>query len=98
MAGVPPYLTPLDEKDPEFAGKLMDLLGLTDGEGALEPKIKALMAMLCDALLAHGDGVAAVAARARQLGASEGEIGDTVRAAFVAGGVPALVTALRAYK
>jgi len=36
--------------------------------------------------------------RAREMGASEGEIGETVRAAFIAGGVPALVTALRAYK
>jgi alkylhydroperoxidase/carboxymuconolactone decarboxylase family protein YurZ len=98
MARVPPHLRPLEEKDPEFAQKLMELLGLTNGEGALGGKIKVLMAMLGDAILGHGEGVAALAARARQLGASEEEIADTIRIAFTAGGVPALVTALRAYK
>ncbi len=98
MAGVPPYLKPLDEKDPEFAQRVMDLLGVVDGEGALPGKIKALMSMLGDAILGHGDGVAALAARARQLGASEREIADTVRIAFTSGGIPGLVTGLRAFK
>ena len=98
MAEVPPYLRPLGEKDPEFAQHLIKVLGLVDGPSALEGKVKVLMLMLGDAILGHGDGVAALAARARQAGASEAEINDTVRIAFNAGGVPALVTALRAYK
>ncbi len=98
MAGVPPFLKPLDEKDPQLAEQVMGVLNLVDGKGALEGKIKALMSMLGDAILGHPDGVAALAARARQLGASEAEIAETVRIAFTAGGVPALVTALRAFK
>jgi len=56
------------------------------------------MSMLGDAILGHPEGVAALAARARQLGAGEQEIAETVHIAFTAGGIPALVTALRAFK
>ncbi len=98
MAGVPPFLKPLDEKDPQLAEQVMGVLNLVDGKGAPEGKIKALMSMLGDAILGHPDGVAALATRARQLGASEAEIAETVRIAFTAGGIPALVTGLRAFR
>ncbi len=45
MAGVPPYLKPLDEKDPQFAEQVMGVLNLVDGKGALEGKIKALISL-----------------------------------------------------
>jgi alkylhydroperoxidase/carboxymuconolactone decarboxylase family protein YurZ len=95
---VPPFLKPLDQKDPEFAAKLVDLMGVADADGALDAKTKTLMSMLGDAILGHRDGVAAIAERARQQGASEQEIAETVRAAFMAGGLPALVTGLSAFK
>jgi alkylhydroperoxidase/carboxymuconolactone decarboxylase family protein YurZ len=98
MAGVPPYLKLLDQKDPQFAEQIMGVLGLVDAEGALDAKVKVLMSMLGDAILGHPEGVAALAARARQLGAGEQEIAETVHIAFTAGGIPALVTALRAFK
>jgi alkylhydroperoxidase/carboxymuconolactone decarboxylase family protein YurZ len=69
---------------------------LTDG--ALSLKVKTLMTMLCDALLAHPDGVANIAKRARALGASEAEIGETVAVAFLMGGLPALVTGSNAFR
>ena len=62
-------------------------------EGALPLKIKILMTMLCDALLAHPDGVANIANRARAAGATEEEIAETVGVAFLFGGMPAVVTA-----
>ena len=67
-------------------------------EGVLPLKVKILMTMLCDALLAHPDGVAAIADRARAAGASEEEIAETVGVAFVMGGTPALVTGCNAFK
>ena len=69
---------------------------LTDG--ALSLKVKTLMTMLCDALLAHADGVAAISDRARALGATEEEIAETIRVAFWMGGLPALVTGVNAFK
>ncbi len=67
-------------------------------EGALPLKVKVLMTMLCDALLAHPDGVAVIADRARAAGATEEEIAETVGVAFVMGGTPALVTGCNAFK
>jgi alkylhydroperoxidase/carboxymuconolactone decarboxylase family protein YurZ len=66
--------------------------------GALDAKTKTLMSLLGDAILNHPDGVAALAGRARQQGATEREIAETVRMAFMAGGLPALITALRAFR
>ena len=67
-------------------------------DGALSMKVKTLMTMLCDALLAHSDGVAIIANRARAAGASEEEIAETVGVAFLMGGVPALVTGTSAFR
>jgi len=67
-------------------------------EGALPLKVKLLMTMLCDALLAHESGVRNIAARARDMGATEEEIAETVRVAFWMGGLPALVTGVNAFR
>ena len=67
-------------------------------EGALSLKTKILMMMLCDALLAHPDGVASIAKRARDLGASEEEIAETLAVAFMMGGMPGLVTGANALR
>ena len=69
---------------------------LTDG--ALSMKVKVLMTMLCDALLAHDHGVENIANRARAIGATEEEIAETIGVAFVMGGTPALVTGANAFK
>ena len=82
-----------------------ELLKLVNGaresvltDGALSLKVKTLMTMLCDALLAHPDGVANIANRARAAGATEEEIAETVGVAFLFGGMPALVTGANAFK
>lgn len=98
MVEVPAFLSPLGQQDPQFAERLMDLMGMANAGGALDTKTKTLMSLLGDAILGHGDGVAAIAARARQQGASDPEIAETVRMAFLSGGLPALVTGLRAFK
>ena len=61
-------------------------------DGALSIKTKTLMTMLCDALLAHSSGVATIAGRARDMGASEEELAATAGVAVWLGGLPALVT------
>ena len=98
MSEVPAFLKPLDERDPDFLRQVMELRAFTEADGALSCKVKSLMSLLADALLAHPEGVAAIADRARAEGASEQEIVETVRMAFMTGGLPALVTALRALK
>jgi alkylhydroperoxidase/carboxymuconolactone decarboxylase family protein YurZ len=67
-------------------------------DGALSAKTKMLMMVLCDALLAHDEGVTGLAKRARALGASEDEIVETIGVAFLMGGLPGLVTGSNAFK
>jgi alkylhydroperoxidase/carboxymuconolactone decarboxylase family protein YurZ len=94
----PPYAAALQANDPklaEYIGTGREFI-LTDG--ALSAKVKTLITMLCDALLAHENGVRVIADRARAMGATEEEIAETVRVAYWMGGLPALVTGTNAFK
>jgi len=87
----------LEERAPELLKNVMGLREMVLVEGALSLKTKTLMMMLCDALLAHNDGVANIAKRARDQGASEAEITETLAVAFMMGGMPGLVTGANAF-
>ena len=95
---LPPYVAALNAIDPELAEWVNTGREFIIEDGALSAKVKTLMSMMCDALLAHEDGVKAIADRARALGASEAEISETIRVAFWMGGLPALVTGLNAFR
>ncbi|MDP6510536.1 MAG: carboxymuconolactone decarboxylase family protein [Dehalococcoidia bacterium] len=88
----------LETSAPELSKEVAHVRESIMSDGALSLKLKTLMTMLCDALLAHPDGVANIAKRARALGASEAEIGETVGVAFLMGGLPALVTGANAFR
>ena len=94
----PAYIQMVQKSDAqlgEFLGTGLDLI-MTDG--ALPAKVKTLMTLVCDALLAHDEGVKSIADRARGMGVTEDEIIETVRVAFWMGGVPALVSGSAAFK
>lgn len=65
---------------------------------ALPAKTKILMTMMGDALLGHDEGVANISNQARNAGASEDEIRETIKVAFLMGGLPALVTGANAFR
>jgi len=88
----------LGEIAPELLKNVTGLRQTVLVEGALSLKTKTLMMMLCDALLAHPDGVANIAKQARDLGASEAEIAETLAVAFMMGGMPGLVTGSNAFR
>ena len=88
----------LGEFAPELLKNVTELREKVLVEGALSLKTKTLMMMLCDALLAHPDGVANIAKQARDLGASEEEIVETLAIAFMMGGMPGLVTGTNAFR
>lgn len=92
------WQTLLEQSAPELLKDVTRVRESILTDGALSLKVKTLMTMLCDALLAHPDGVANIAKRARALGASEAEIGETVAVAFLMGGLPALVTGANAFR
>ena len=92
------WQTILGKCNPELLKKVTGLREAVLADGALSVKTKTLMMMLCDALLAHPDGVANIAKRARALGASDGEIAETLAVAFLMGGMPGLVTGANAFR
>ena len=87
----------VEKNDPEFVALLAADRDFAMSEGAIPAKYKMLMTMVIDALLAHDAGVAGIANRARDMGASEDEIKEAVRVAYLYGGTPALVSALNAF-
>ena len=97
MTEQPGWQTILQKRNPELSKHLNMLQNFVISDGALTAKTKTLMMLLCDALLSHADGVAALANRARALGANENEITETVAVAFLMGGMPGLVTGTCAF-
>ena len=87
----------IEEASPQLFKDVTTLRDNVLTDGALSMKVKVLMTMLCDALLAHDHGVENIANRARAIGATEDEIAETI-GAFVMGGTPALVTGSNAFK
>ena len=94
----PTWRTMLGESAPELLKQMTGLQETVLTDGTLPAKTKTLMMMLCDALLAHPEGVTNIAKRARALGASENEIAETVAVAFLMGGMPGLVTGANAFR
>ena len=96
MAGNP--LEALGKLDPS----MIERLGASDrfvfADGALPAKMKLLMALAFDA--AHGavDGVAALARRALEAGATAAEIAEAIRVAWHLAGVGSIYTASRGLK
>src|SRR4030042_1342069 len=88
----------LEKHAPELLKQATALQEMAISDGALSAKTKTLMMVLCDALLAHDEGVAALSQRARALGASEKEIIETIAVAFLMGGLPGLVTGSNAFQ
>ena len=88
----------IQENAPQLYQDVSAVRGHVLTDGALPLKVKVLMTMLCDALLAHEEGVKNIADRARAVGATEEEIAETVGVAFVMGGTPALVTGANAFR
>jgi alkylhydroperoxidase/carboxymuconolactone decarboxylase family protein YurZ len=98
MSKMAAWQTILEKDAPELLKQTTALQDAVIGDGALSVKTKTLMMMLCDALLAHPEGVSNFAKRARALGASENEIAETLAVAFLMGGLPGLVTGTKAFQ
>ncbi len=92
------FVEALEKNDPELLEQMSSLQNFASTDGALPAKVKTLMSMLADAILGHADGVKAIAERARAQGATEQEIAETVRMAFLCAGMPGLVTGTYAFR
>ena len=93
----PFFVEALERNDAQLLKQMQSLQDWVGKDGALPAKIKTLMSMLGDAILGHAEGVRAIAERARAQGATEQEIAETVRMAFLCAGMPGLVTGTYAF-
>jgi alkylhydroperoxidase/carboxymuconolactone decarboxylase family protein YurZ len=94
----PRWIQPLQQRDPQFADRHLAQHQRVLKDGAIPAKYKILMTMIVDAILAHPEGCAAIANRARAAGATEAEINEAVEVAHLCGATPALVTAVNAFR
>jgi len=92
----PEWMKKIQHHNPEFAGLYKGFSDRVMKDGAIPAKYKILMTMIVDAIMAHREGCAAIADRARAAGASEAEINETIEVAYLFGGTPAMVTATSA--
>jgi alkylhydroperoxidase/carboxymuconolactone decarboxylase family protein YurZ len=75
-------LAALSESDTEFM----------EADSALPPWIKYLMAMQLDAVFNHPRGARWYGRRARELGATQGQVVEAIKMLRIFGGRPAMVT------
>ena len=92
------FMEELNKHDPEFFKFLQSLMEKTQEAGALDQKTRSLIMLAIDAAGSHPEGVKNLANRARVLGASNSEIIETIRLAFLGAGIPGLVAGLAAFQ
>ena len=92
----PEWIRKIKQHDPEFEDMYSSMRDRILKDGAIPAKYKILMTMIVDSIMAHPEGCAVIADRARGAGASEAEIQEAIEVAFLFGGTPALVTATNA--
>ncbi len=91
------WVEAIEKNDPQLLEHMTAAAEFVRTDGALSAKVKTLMGLFGDAMLNHSGGVKALAAQARSQGATEEEINETVRMAFLWSGVPGLVIGTYAY-
>jgi alkylhydroperoxidase/carboxymuconolactone decarboxylase family protein YurZ len=95
--GGPPFLRKLADYDSEFHGRLCEMMGFIGAPGKLDAKTKILVALALDAAFGAKEGVHNLAIAARSAGATEEEIREVLRQAFLMGGIPAVVASMEAW-
>ena len=98
MTQGPWFIQELKKRDPQFSELVNAVIGKAQTADALDRKTKTLIALALDAAGGHAQGVKNLAARARSLGATEGEIIEVMRLAFLVSGIPGLIAGLAAYQ
>jgi alkylhydroperoxidase/carboxymuconolactone decarboxylase family protein YurZ len=93
---LPPFLKSLSDRDPALA-KAVDLLWETAQSGPLDPKTRTLITMALDAAHGAARGVESLANQARAQGASDEEIAQALRLAYIVAGMNCLTTGAAAF-
>lgn len=95
---VPPFIKVLEEKDPVLYSLVTELMEKAMAPGALDAKTKVLITLALDAQKESEAGVAVLSRQARELGANDAEIAETLRLAYFVAGMGTLATSWVAWK
>ena len=82
----PPFVMELEKNDPELFKVVSSLFDIAMGPGELDAKTKVLITLALDAYAGSEQGVAGLAASARSMGITEGQIAETLRIAYMVSG------------
>lgn len=93
----PPFVESLRTTDPELFEVVAKNFDLAYTPGELDDKTKTLIILALDVLALSPEGVKSVAARARSMGITEGEIKEVMRLVYMVAPNRALGTSRSAY-
>jgi len=94
---VPPFVQQIANRDPELYEAVVKVIEVAMTPGALDAKTKTLINLALDAYIGSERGVMVLANRARELGATEEEIKETLRIAYYVAGMKTLATSNSAF-
>jgi len=78
----PPFVQDLVKRDPELYEVVVRSTELASAPGALDAKTKLLISLALDAYIGAERGVASLAKRAREAGATDQEITEVLRISY----------------
>lgn len=93
----PPFVESLKTTDPELFEVVAKNMDLALAPGELDAKTKTLIVLALDAMAGAPEGVRSLAARARELGVTEGQIAEALRLAYMVSANQTLVATRAAY-
>jgi len=94
---LPAFLQGLTARDPALA-EAVDNLWQVANSGPLDAKTRTLITMALDCAHGAAAGVTSLANQARGLGATDGEIAQTLRLAYLIAGMNPLLTGNAAFR
>jgi len=97
MSYYPPFVEAVKDVDPELFEIVTKNMDLSFAPGQLDEKTKVFITMALDAFAGATEGVKGLSQRARTLGATEEEIKEVLRIAYMVAGMKVLATTRNAY-
>lgn len=89
---LPPFVTNLEKRDPQFYNGVMQIIEISTQPGALDTKTKLLISLALDAIMGARNGVKSLSMQLRKIGASEEEIAEALRLSYHVAGMNVLST------
>ena len=98
MTHIPWFVNEYGNFDSIFCEQVKKVIEMAMAPGALDAKTKVLIVLALDTLKGASEGVKVLATQARELGATDQELAETIRLAYFVAGMDPLKTGLNAFQ